>query len=914
MENETKFKGSKTVSMFNKASSAWEDVPRETVGQLFQTGNYGIDPDAEIDLVSPNGKRGTTQGKDLEALLAKGFNLESYEKTKEEFLKDEYGNSPVSAGALGVARGLSFGLSDQLAKKAGVSEEFLRENQKRNKGAAIAGEVAGVAAPLLLSGGTAAPAVAGAKAAQGASLAAKATRAAGVLPRAVAKLGIGAEKKAAQAVTKMIAEKLAVSGATKGAAKSVARLIAEKALPKAAGSAVEGAFYGAGHLISEEALGNVELNAETVLSTVGVGTLLGGAIGGAVGVGGVAFNKLGSKAANKIFKPIEDELDDIKRLTDDVRPFTTEEKVTAKKLADVTPDELRYYRNNKQRIKEQPSMDELPAMYEDGVEQLQTMMNQSETAAVEAIERSNAQMTTKELDDLIVNKIDNLKNEPSTESTQSAVKRLQSYRDGNIPRDIEGKIIDKTWDGPRIRKFIQGLRKDIKNAYQKNEISLKDEIVKDLVDVDLNTLLRDRVDGLTEIMQPYSKMVQTFKGLQKLEGRGGTNWFDQRFIKTMERNYNGFNTGALKGAAKNKSTWEKTVRDFQDLTGIKFQEIYNDRKVLSRLFPDKAVGREVGSAFENMGRAARQSLRNPSGAIQDTMFGTVMGMLGKVGTGVKRQAIEGGSSSIGKLVNKYASLEKIIKQQRSTVKGYVSDLLTTGAKTQAFRNVSTSMLMDMSFSPYKKNTAENRKDAYKERAKEIKELVNNPSLLVELMGANMKSMQQYAPKMASHATQQVSTAVNFLAQKLPDPPVHDSLFADQDDYTPSDEQVASFERYVEAVQDPLSVLEKAQTNELTDEYIEAIEVVYPNLYQEMQTQMLESMAELKEKISYQKKIQLGILFKTPTDVTMSVGFLKMLTSLSASQESEAEPLAGAKSLNIANRSQTKMDYLEGRAS
>lgn len=925
MEQFTKFKGSRNVSMFNRETNSWEDVPREQVASLFQSGSYGIDPDATIDLVSPNGESGTTQGQHLQDLLAKGFQIQDYEASREEFLEKEYGDATGTAAALGAARGLSFGLSDVALQKAGVNQEFLRETKNRNRTASTVGEVGGIALPLLLSGGTSAFAQAGAKGVQGAGMAARAaqaTRAAGTLPRAVARIGLAAEKKAAEAITKRLASKMAVSGATKEASKTMARLIAEKAIPKGIGSAVEGAFYGTGQLISEEALGNVELNAETVMSTIGLGTFLGGAIGGTIGTTGVIANKLRPKGNAKVLGSLGNEVDDVAQASDDVArlsddsagPFTQEEKFTSQKLADVTPDELRYYRQNKERIANQPTLKEMPNLYEDGVERLQTMMKQSEDAASEAIANSNAQMTTKELSDLITAKIDDLKGQPSTESTQGAINRLQSYLKGNVQYDDTGAIVNEVWDGKKIRKFIQGLRKDIRNAYQKNEITLKDEVVKDLVDMDLNEMLREKVPGLREIMEPYSKMMQTFKGLQKLEGRGGTNWFDQRFIKTLERNYSGFNTGKIKGTAVNKKSWEDTVRNFEELTGIKFQEIYNDRKVFSRLFPDQVSGREVGTSFENMGRAARQSLRNPQGAITDSFFGAAMNVANKGVNLVKNQAIEG-TVGIGSLVNKFAAVEKIIKQQSRTIKDYVKSFVKTGSKEQALRGAGTSILLDVSYSPIKDSgdMPKTKKEAYQKRKEELDELVANPTLLVDLMGQNMQNMQLYAPKMAAHATQQLTKAVNFLHSKLPKDEIDNTLLPNKQKYEPSDEEVASFERYVEAVEDPLSVLDKAQNGTLTEEYIEAIQTVYPQIYQQIQTQIVEDLAELEEDLEYNKKIQLGILFNSQTDVTMTQGFIQMLQQAqSAAQQSEQKPPAGSQSIDLASRMQTRTDYLQSR--
>jgi hypothetical protein len=167
-------------------------------------------------------------------------------------------DQPLVAGAAGAARGLTFGLSDVALTKSGLVEpETLRKLEEYNPTSSTVGEIAGVAAPLILSGGSGALA--------------KSLQFAGKGVTSVSKLGAAVER----GVAKGIAQE---------GEKTLAREILESGVSKAAGSAVEGAIYGGGQVISEAAIGeDPELNAEKVLTTLGLSTLFGAGVGGTFG-------------------------------------------------------------------------------------------------------------------------------------------------------------------------------------------------------------------------------------------------------------------------------------------------------------------------------------------------------------------------------------------------------------------------------------------------------------------------------------------------------------------------------------------------------------------------------------------------------------------------------------------------------
>ena len=202
-------------------------------------------------------------------------------------LEKKYGDSPWQAFAESAVSSASFGLSDQVGKALGFGEA-LRERRQRHELAAGLGEVTGIVAPLLLSGGS--------------SLLAKGAQAAGKGVATAAKAGQVVEKLTAKGINKLLAET---------GKKKFARDVLSKSIAKGAGSAVEGTFYGVGQLVEENALGNAEFNAENLMAYGGKGALWGGLVGGGLGglgktVSIVVPKMKGNKVVGTSIKKIDD--------------------------------------------------------------------------------------------------------------------------------------------------------------------------------------------------------------------------------------------------------------------------------------------------------------------------------------------------------------------------------------------------------------------------------------------------------------------------------------------------------------------------------------------------------------------------------------------------------------------------------
>ena len=258
------------------------DVPDDKTQEAFASGQYGFKKGSRVPVVNQAGEVGTIDASTAQQAFADGVRPATGEEVKSAELEAKFGGagSTVAAGAIGVGRGLTLGLSDPLALGvAGLvgghgarekTREYLEGQKDAHPVASVAGEVAGAIAPVLLSGGAGAAAEAG----EGISLArgaAQGIKTIGSLPRAAAGLGEAAEHVAA--------------GIVGHGAESVLGRVAQRGVATAAQAGAEGALYGAGATISEASLGDEELTAEKLLAGAKHGAMLGAITGGVLGGG-----------------------------------------------------------------------------------------------------------------------------------------------------------------------------------------------------------------------------------------------------------------------------------------------------------------------------------------------------------------------------------------------------------------------------------------------------------------------------------------------------------------------------------------------------------------------------------------------------------------------------------------------------
>lgn len=308
------------MKLLNAQTKEFEDVPEEQVQPAIAQGTHLFESDtADVPMRAADGTMGLVAAKDFKAAVDSGAQVVPHSEYRAAQLDEKYGGvgGTLAAAGEGAVRGATVGLSDPLAigaarmfggdQAAEATRTHLAEEKEAHPIVAGGSEILGAAAPMLATGG-AAGAVEAPELAAGAMDVAKAAgltdrmgqllRAVGAPARAVGEAGGGAEALASRA--------LDVVMGTPGAEGAVARITRMAAKAGVRGAA-EGALFGGGQEISEDALGDHELNAEKLVAAIGHGAMYGGMLGGGLGAAAGTGRELAGAVLNRIAPSIERE-------------------------------------------------------------------------------------------------------------------------------------------------------------------------------------------------------------------------------------------------------------------------------------------------------------------------------------------------------------------------------------------------------------------------------------------------------------------------------------------------------------------------------------------------------------------------------------------------------------------------------
>lgn len=730
---------------------------------------------------------------------------------REQQLQEKYGDSPLTAAALGAASGATFSLSDRALTKTGIfTKEELAEIRKRNKTADTLGATAGIAASLLIPGAGEANAAKGlaeaGQAARGAlevgqvareaNLGVKALTVAGKAlaapTRAIVQAGAGAEKVIASALSQTVA---------KGAAKSVIR----KSVEKAASGAVEGGLFGLNDLLREDAIGEADLNAENLMASVGTGALYGGLIGGAIPVAGSLISGTGSAIANKA-KPLFDKV-----LAKYADPAAAAQELTGFSLGKLA--KLESNAGGKELLQNLPKWysDEVGLSIGDGAEEILHKVNQTKRAAADGIEHT-------------LNQVDGLAKTQILGKPGASTLRPDLLH--GVADSVEAEFLKPYEDmkslagqNHKVSLLIDDIRTQANNGEPltgRSLVELKRKVDK------VAARFYERAPG----SKPMISEVAAFKARDLLNKASlkYAEFVDPNLatnLATANRNYHYATT--VEPYLLKKSLKDPSLIGFKDalfgtLGAVTGHSILGAAYVAGKKFMESDFRRKLLI----LGGMEKANLR-----VATDIGEAATGFLGK---GVKSATK---LASLGALINSPISLKRVASKQ-----------------------------------PEKPAT---RQVAYQNASENISRLLVHSDELLDRSVKAGAAVAYAAPKTAQLVGQRAISGLQFLQSKIPKRP-YEAVFPseDQKPYEPSSMQLAKFERYLQVVDNPMSVLGDLQKGTLTQEHIEALRVVYPNLYGRIKQEVLHNLSATPEsQVPYSKKVQITILFGTPVDGSLT---------------------------------------------
>lgn len=714
---------------------------------------------------------------------------------EEQRLSKEFGN-PVTAAALGAARGVSLGLSDFALQGAGVSADTLRNIEEQSPFASGGGEAVGVIAPLAVPG-------------VGEVL----------LPAGALMKGAGLVGKAAS--------------------KKVASKVAKKIISTTITGAVEGAGFGAGNLTSDVALGNQKLSAESLIANIGPGAAFGGGLGGLIGTGAAVAPKVMKVAA----------------------PFTRRIEKFAGKMVDpdIAIQELSGLSPKR--------LDKLgPQFTDDLLDYGRKHLVTAESTADDLVANNarTVKLAGKQIEDL-GNKLDQeLVSHPSVVEQANIGNRL-----AKVVQDTETQLI-------RDAEYIKGPQLRTLKKFQNQAMALAQDIQNAQAAGLRGTIPGHGAGGVFQRLNGLRKQLQDITW--NPQGTKLDN-FPAQIADQMRAELRHITDDIADGLA------QRAGPEFIDAAyGLKnANKVYHVGKTIEQSLAARAAKREIKSLWEVAHIAAT------GGDIRRNLV-----VLSNIGKNVLK-AKESIKESVGNFFKKISKGAISLSNKGLASSGFAVDKERKEPKneTEAFNNIRSN----------------------------VRQLAENTGQFQNKLVKTVAPLMNISPDMGIAAQQRLVTAVDFLNSKLPKSSHEGTAqFLFNKEYTPTTMERAKFQRYLQIVEQPFTVLAEIEQGTLTREHVEALQSVYPEIYKEVQDQVMEQINEHPD-TPYQKRLTLGILLNIPSDQSLDpsavLGLQKNFQTVAEAEQNpnvQAAQAADMSEMDIASREASGVEQIQQRGS
>lgn len=818
-----------------------------------------------VPVQAPDGTVGTVPEAEVGQAVDAGAQVVSEDVLRHARVLEQYGGVGGQAAALGAgaARGLSFGLSDLAAAEfAPGLKEDLAGLKEANPIASTTGEIAGAVAPTLLSSGA------------GAGLSLRgAVRGIGVLPRGVSALGGIAER--------------GVAGLVGEAAPSILGRAAQGALALGARGAAEGAFYGAGQTISESALGDSDITAEKLMAGAGRGALAGLAVGGGFGAleGGASAamgklrSKLDSVRAARDVAPTPSNLAPAEQASPAVVPGSVVEKYAshfenAEQLADAWKNRAKLFARHddtleqatrsisddlSKAVKAEQAVD-MASFGEAKAAQMARLVPEGDMAARVAQREAALDIVGKtraKLDELaaagggdakvalkrLSDKVSAVDNKLNTKSASDLFMELD-----NLKRAV-GREANA---GGKAFGLTEG-QKLFREAYEDLRVSLENQDVwgaAGAAQADINKATAERL--------------------------AIRNKFQGTFLTDYDK------TGFVQQWAADPEKVGSFVRGLTSARNDLKQQTLLDYIQRHRQFLDDVEKHyQLSAAEKAQAAAARQAYSQAEKSIAATSKDVAqVNAARRLMEEEKLHAIGGLSGAVIDTFTKpMTTLARLADIERSVQR--VEKQIGNGIGVYFKRPPE----------PVALGAAKPLRSAYEKRVAEVAEQAADPNKIAQRMADRLGDIGEHAPRVAASAASLEARKVAFLASKIPvgQAPQTGTLQPQFQRPRVSDQEMAKFMRYARAADEPLTLVKDLEHGRVTREAVEAVRTLYPNVYESIRSHVTEHLAASKAPISYQKQLQIGILFQVPTHPTLEPAFVRAMQDAWTAKQQKPPP-------------------------
>lgn len=190
----------------------------------------------------------------------------------------------------------------------------------------------------------------------------------------------------------------------------------------------------------------------------------------------------------------------------------------------------------------------------------------------------------------------------------------------------------------------------------------------------------------------------------------------------------------------------------------------------------------------------------------------------------------------------------------------------------------------------------------------IRDATRDPAAMTERVTAMLggKGLDEAAPKTAQYAATAAMRIGAYLRDKAPKAPAPTGVsFVPERQRPGSASEQARFAEAVEVANNPLSVVDDLRRGRVSREKVDALKNCYPQLYQQVRSEIASQAAELRPTLTQQQQVGLSVLFDVPVSAIMQPKNIRAFNAsfAQAPGESQADkagvqqPMQGGRGLN-----------------
>lgn len=191
---------------------------------------------------------------------------------------------------------------------------------------------------------------------------------------------------------------------------------------------------------------------------------------------------------------------------------------------------------------------------------------------------------------------------------------------------------------------------------------------------------------------------------------------------------------------------------------------------------------------------------------------------------------------------------------------------------------------------------------------ELARLQQSPELINDAVSAFTKDLAELkdGDQIIAHYGTKVADGIAYLANSIPKPNVPNTPFNNRP-FIPTDRELSQFERRIQAVLDPVSVLDEIVDGTATKEQMEALKVVYPQFHKKIVDAVVDTVSSSKAPVPDKARRKLMMLIEPMGTQLYDPQKTAQLQSNFAPKE-KAKPRANSK-ITEASRGGTDIDRI-----